>query len=182
VTVRSAAGWIAGISSTNPAATRLFCALCRYRPLRRAYHPSRGVLSRACCVSVFDTEIRAVGRLRPNVGCCAAERKGNRISSKTAAQVLWRVPFWAGVMLRILWFPCLYPSNSATIRAQFLSHSIVVQLVLCGENANYPQGEIFIFVFNGCTKSDWIRKLYACSGLLEVYRENNERRCTRKHV
>jgi len=40
----------------------------------------------------------------------------------------------------------LYSSNNATINAQFLSRSIVVLLVRCGENANYFQGEIFIFV------------------------------------
>jgi len=44
-----------------------------------------------------------------------------------------------------------YPSNNVMIQTQFLSRSIVVLLVRCGENANYFQGEIFIFN-NGGTK------------------------------
>lgn len=56
----------------------------------------------------------------------------------------------------------LHPSNSATIRAQFPSRSIVVLLVRCGENANYLQGEIFNFCLTTVVQSRTEFVTYVC--------------------
>ena len=46
----------------------------RYRSLRRADHPSRGVLPTVVCLAECDREAKTMKRPRSTRGCCAMEK------------------------------------------------------------------------------------------------------------